>query len=222
MHVRRKKTSRAKLKHRRTKSKRKKNRRRNTRRIKLYNRSGGAYSYTKKNKSLYDSSLPKVLDITSNIKFLTLKDLMNIREAYPIFKQDNSPIIRKIRDIKDKLEDYKNKINKMDGKDKLLTELNEIVQKMNNKLYEYDRGIEADDAEKIKDDALNYIEILNHTRLDYLIGLCNSILDNKLSPEELDYELLSLSNSEQIVNTSIPDLKSNIEQFKENPDIYLP
>jgi len=138
-------------------------------------------------------------------------------------------MIIKIQNLKNKLENYKTKVDNMDKKDRLIKDLDEIIEDMTNRLSMYDSGIEAEENQQIKEDAENYRNILNHSTLNKLINSCSNILcyydstcDDKLSAEEINYELSILANNEYIVSRSISDMKNEIEEFKNNPDVILP
>lgn len=220
---------------RRTNSRRKTPRRTNSRRIKSHHKKrGGANLHTKKLKELKENRLPnnlsKILDLTNKTNILSLKELGNIRKVHSILNQDDSAIITKIRHIQKELEDYKTELNDIDKdkKNELISDLNTIINTMNDKLKEYDRGIEAEDARRIKDEAVNYKNILNLKSILDLINICTKIIcyynskcNNNLTPDEVRYELSILVNNKDIINRSIPELKTDIENFKNEPDTFL-
>ena len=220
---------------RRKNSRRKTPRRTNSRRIKSHHKKrGGANLHTKKLKELKENRLPnnlsKILDLTNKTNILSLKELGNIRKVHSILNQDASAIITKIRHIQKELEDYKTELNDIDKdkKNELISDLNTIINTMNDKLKEYDRGIEAEDARRIKDEAVNYKNILNLKSILDLINICTKIIcyynskcNNNLTPDEVRYELSILVNNKDIINRSIPELKTDIENFKKDPDTFL-
>lgn len=217
---------------RRTNSRRKTPRRSNSSRIKSHHKKrGGANLHTKKLKeNRLPNNLSKILDLTNKTNILGLKELGNIRKVHSILNQDDSAIITKIRHIQKELEDYKTELNDIDKdkKNELISDLNTIINTMNDKLKEYDRGIEAEDARRIKDEAVNYKNILNLKSILDLINICTKIIcyynskcDNNLTPDEVRYELSILVNNKDIINRSIPELKTDIENFKKDPDTFL-
>lgn len=216
---------------RRKNSRRKNPRRTNSRRIKSHHKKrGGANLHTKKLKETrLPNNLSKILDLTNKTNILSLKELGNIRKVHSILNQDDSVIITKIRHIQKELEDYKTELNAMDKKNELISKLNIIIKTMNDKLKIYDRGIEAEDARRIKDEAANYKNILNLKSILDLINICTKIIcyynskcDNNLTPDEVRFELSILVNNKDIINRSIPELKTDIENFKNDPDTFLP